>query len=736
MSFFQELKRRNVFRVAVAYVIIAWLILQVGEVLAPALRLPEWTNSALAFFLILGFPVAVFFAWAFELTPDGLRKEKDVDRSRSITQTTGRKLDFTIIALLVLALTYFAADKFIFQARTDEAPATASGSMAGETVPTIAVLPLADMSPEGDHEYFSDGLTEELLNILAKIQELQVAGRTSSFAFKGQNEDLREIGRKLNVRHILEGSVRKDEARNRVRITLQLIDADSGFHLWSETYDRDLDDIFRIQEEVAHQVADALRITLLGEDEQRLDQIASTGVDVYDLYLKGRDETRKGGFVNLERAEDYYQQALTLDPDYTPARLGLINNWGRMAATGAIAVDDAVARGLPMLEGVLEADPNNATALALMAGYVGNGLGDREAADRYYRRSLELEPRNALTLRDYGGLLYAGREVERGMALIDAALEIEPYDIEMLFAACQVAAHQRLREKALAHCRRVQELAPDGPQGFYGEALVHLYEGDMPRTLLFYRRALERDPEDFEMIAAMALFWIALGELEEAERWLERAEVVGAGQPVPIFTRVLFLELNERHGEAGRLAAEALARNMDDRHGTQLFFRRAVAQHALRTGDPELGLATYRELIPWAFEPGLAPEATALEWADDLLFIAALVKAQDPLSAQPDVLVDFVEQHASDYHPASGQNTLPYRLAAVQALRGNPAEALEHLRDYGDYMVLPYWRNDVPNNPAFYTMRDNAEFRAFVREVEAKAERQRADALALLEVGP
>ena len=235
MSFINELKRRNVIKVAAAYTIVGWLIMQAGEVLSPALHLPDWINSALAFFLLLGFPLALIFAWAFEMTPDGIKKEKDVDRSDSITTVTGQKLNYAVIALLVAALGYFAYDKFLLQPQNADTPAVVSEATTEtptEEFQTIAVLPFVNMSEDASNEYFSDGLTEELLNILAKIKELRVAGRTSSFAFKGQDDDLRIIGGKLNVKSILEGSVRKDDKRNRVRITVQLINVDDGFHLW------------------------------------------------------------------------------------------------------------------------------------------------------------------------------------------------------------------------------------------------------------------------------------------------------------------------------------------------------------------------------------------------------------------------------------------------------------------------------------------------------------------------
>ena len=227
MSFFKELKRRNVFKVAAAYIIIGWLIMQAGEVMGPALRLPEWVNSLLAFFLILGFPLAMFFAWAFEMTPEGLKKEKNVDRSQSITSTTGKKLNHTITIVLVLALGLFAFDKFVLDPDRDAAEIATAIQVAQENVVpvvepaeadnSIAVLPFVNMSSDKEQEYFSDGLSEELFNLLAKIPNLQVAARTSSFSFKGQNLEVPEIAQRLKVAHVLEGSVRK--AGNQIRIT-------------------------------------------------------------------------------------------------------------------------------------------------------------------------------------------------------------------------------------------------------------------------------------------------------------------------------------------------------------------------------------------------------------------------------------------------------------------------------------------------------------------------------------
>jgi len=217
MSFFNELKRRNVIKVVVAYIVTSWLVAQVAQLAAESFGAPDWVMKMFITLLALGFPIAIIFSWAFEMTPEGIKKERDVDRSQSITNVTGQKLNYTIIGLLVVALGYFAYDKFLLTPTAGENANVAESEQTQNSGPrTIAVLPFVNMSEDKGNEYFSDGLTEELLNILAKIKELHVAGRTSSFAFKGKEDDLRIIGEKLNVSTILEGSVRKDDKRNRV----------------------------------------------------------------------------------------------------------------------------------------------------------------------------------------------------------------------------------------------------------------------------------------------------------------------------------------------------------------------------------------------------------------------------------------------------------------------------------------------------------------------------------------
>jgi TolB-like protein len=334
-SLFQELRRRNVFRVAVAYLVLAWVVLQITDLVAPALHLPDWTMTLVVFLGIVGFPFALLFAWAFELTPEGIKRTEDVEPGDSITGSTASRLNQATTALLLLAVVILLLDRQMGLSErwsADRAPAQASAPAAGaapagqaEAVPagdsprSIAVLPFVNMSGDSEQEYFSDGISEELLNALAQIRELRVAARTSSFAFKGRNQDITEIGERLKVSTVLEGSVRK--SGQRVRITAQLINVEDGYHLWSETYDRDLVDIFAVQDEISAAIVNALKVHLTATDEPG----ARSPVDVqaYNFVLQARHNVRMRTRESLELALRQFRQALDIDENYAQAWAGM-----------------------------------------------------------------------------------------------------------------------------------------------------------------------------------------------------------------------------------------------------------------------------------------------------------------------------------------------------------------------------------------------------------------------------
>jgi len=377
MSFFEELKRRNVIRVAIAYAVGAWLVLQLTDVLVELLGLPDTAGKYVILLLVIGFPLALFFAWAFEMTPEGIKRETDVDRSESITDITGRKLDRSIIAVLALAVVFFIYDKFSTPEDVGSGSISQAGQVAGKPAsgviepdpvqtpsePSIAVLPFLNMSSDPDQEYFSDGIAEELLNLLVRVDGLKVASRTSSFVYKGENLNIPAIAEELKVNHILEGSVRK--AGNRVRITAQLIDTADDRHLWSDTFDRELNDIFAIQDEIANSIVDALK-SELGIGLESVSVEAATGnLDAYELYLKGR-----GLFIarqNLDVSTAVLRKATQLDPEFAEA-------WETLAAAESVSASWLAGDGIDhhslafeAANKALELDPGLSMAYAVLA---------------------------------------------------------------------------------------------------------------------------------------------------------------------------------------------------------------------------------------------------------------------------------------------------------------------------------------------------------------------------------
>jgi TolB-like protein len=380
MSLIAELRRRNIFRVGIAYVICAWVIAQVADLVLDNIEAPDWVMQAIMLILAIGLPLVLIFAWAFELTPEGIKRDTAVDPDDSVRHATGRRLDFIIIGFLVLAVAYFAVDKFVLESEPEQAGITPKLLPVTESVArekSIAVLPFVNMSSDLEQEYFSDGLSEEILNLLAKVPKLKVIGRTSSFAFKGKNEDLRVIGQTLGVTTVLEGSVRT--SGDRIRVTAQLIDVSDGSHLWSETYDRTMSDIFAIQDDVAAAIIDALQIHV-GTKPTRGRPTDNT--EAYALFFQARISLNAKG---LEKAEEILLKVVELDPNFAEAYELLAfcyweqSGWRITEAEGMKLIGEAAAKALAI-------NPDLAFAQALF-GSASNfsWLGEIQGLERALR---------------------------------------------------------------------------------------------------------------------------------------------------------------------------------------------------------------------------------------------------------------------------------------------------------------------------------------------------------------
>jgi TolB-like protein/Tfp pilus assembly protein PilF len=537
LSLFDELKRRNVFKVGIAYVVSAWLLLQFTEVLVGLLGLPENAGKYVILLLVIGFPVALFFAWAFELTPEGIKKERNVDRSRSITKQTGRKLDFTIIGVMAVALAYFAYDKLVLSTARDAALVEATTQAmteqtAAEDTPaqvdkSIAVLPFINMSSDKEQEYFSDGISEEILNALAKVKGLQVTGRTSSFAFKGQNQDLREIGKALGVNHILEGSVRK--SGNTVRITAQLIQVDNGFHLWSEAYDRELDDVFAIQDEIANNILQQLKATLLGE-EVTVVTAARTDTQAYDLYLLAKQRMYERTGPTIEDAAELLDRAIAIDPDYAPAyaqrgiaSLLLAEGGG---GYGNIPREQAESQAKLYLDKALALDSNLAEAWAgLGLYYYGQPTGAKQLkAIEVLQKALAINP----------GMINASNWLS--IALGNMGRPAEAYDVMMGMIARDPLYRPGIgnavgsfisfgqQEQALAFLDRIRPLIPNDAVMRSSEAAIHLSLGQVAESLALIESSIALDSSSAVVRLRRRFAWMDSHQYErvaaEGESWL------------------------------------------------------------------------------------------------------------------------------------------------------------------------------------------------------------------------
>ncbi len=385
---FDELKRRNVIRVAVAYVIAAWLVLQVADLVLENISAPAWIMQVFMLAFGLGFPLVLIFSWVYELTSEGLKREHEVDRDQSITRSTGRRLNQITIGMLLAVVLFVAYERTISPGSTNSVPVGATAI----TDKSIAVLAFEDLSPEGDHAYFAEGLSEELLNVLSQVPDLQVAGRTSSFAFKGRKMDLREIGEILNVAHILEGSVRT--SGNRIRVTAQLINASDGFHLFSETYDRDLTDIFAVQDDIAGKISTALQSELIGTVSVR--EATPTQIEAFDIYLLARQNIHTRDKDKMIEAMTLLDQAIAIDPEYAPAlaQKALVTYLlsDSRGAYGEMPAAEAISIARPLLDKALRIDSRLAEAHAISGLILSAENTSPEVAAARLRHALELNP--------------------------------------------------------------------------------------------------------------------------------------------------------------------------------------------------------------------------------------------------------------------------------------------------------------------------------------------------------
>jgi TolB-like protein len=506
--FFAELRRRNVYRAAAFYAAAAWLVVQVATQVFPFFDFPNWSVRIIVVAAIAGFPFLLLFAWFYEITPEGLKRESQIDRNESTTHHTGKKLDRLIIATLGLAVVLLLADRFVLHKDASKAAAPVSDQ-------SIAVLPFIDMSADKDQEYMSDGLAEELLDLLAKIPALHVTSRTSAFSFKGKTVDIVEIAKRLNVAHILEGSVRK--AGNRLRITVQLIDARTDTHLMSETYDRTLDDIFAVQDEIAAAVVLRLKVALLGAPPKARE----ANPKAYALVLQARELARQGTGKSHEQALATYEQALTIDPAYANALLGLAGEHLALANKGLKPTDESYRLAREAINRALTIDPDLVQAYTALSRIASDYDGDLAAAAGHIEHALALEPTNLAAISAASSLAQGLGRFDRAIELDEYALAHDPISPGRHGSLGYDYARAGRLDEAITSYRNALRLAPGRVGTQYNVGEILLRKGDAAAALI----EMQHEPEENWRLMGVTMALYSLGRKADSDAAL--AELIG-----------------------------------------------------------------------------------------------------------------------------------------------------------------------------------------------------------------
>jgi TolB-like protein/Tfp pilus assembly protein PilF len=676
-SLFQELRRRKVFRVAVAYLVVAWLLLQVVDVIAPMLELPGWVGKFVLLLLVVGLPISIFLAWAFELTPDGVKRDTGSD------------------AVPVVP--------------------TAKDATSTTTVPdgkSIAVLPFENLSRDTDNEPFTIGVHDDLITQISKIASIKTISRTSVMQYRETTKTIPQIATELGVATILEGGIQK--AGNRVRVNVQLIDASTDHHLWADTYDRQLtaENIFTIQEEIATSVAKALHATLSSDQKDRLASVPTKNMAALEEYFAGRQNLATRTVLALEKAQAQFEQAIELDPDFALAYVGLADSVVLQNVYGSLPEEEMLTRAEPLLHKALALDENLGEAHASL-GSINYHVKKFEVAEVAYKHALELNPNYSQTFLWYGSLLIDGFDrVMESFAMTAKAAELDPL-------SCTIntnlgVVHDVLGDfdAAVRQYHRVIDIDPTYAVVYPLMGFVY-WEGygDLVTAQPWFIQGIERSPASPNYPAYIGLLYLDLGDDKQAAQWIDKAIELGATTYRPNVAKAL---LALYRGDNQAIAAYA-AKAMEYRPNVWWGWA-ALAQlrnDDLRANRPQQALERYeREFPALADTEELQVNRTNFRVAIDYSLVLARSGKQQRANDLLDRCMKFINTI-----PRMGQEGYWIADAAIYALRGDTQAALTAIRDAISQGWRANWWYFLKHDPNFEAVRDGTEFQAMVEEL-------------------
>jgi TolB-like protein/Tfp pilus assembly protein PilF len=565
-NFFTELKRRNVYKVAVAYAVVAWLLLQAASIFFPAFDAPPWVMKIFIIIIILGFPVALIFSWAFEITPEGIKLESEIEPNKSIKRRTGRK-----IVAMTIALAVVAAGLFVYQlvgpdrwARRSSVESAEDGRPGGPSLPilekSIAVLPFDNLSDDKSNAYFTEGVQDEILTRLAKVADLKVIARASTQRFKSAPENLPDIAKQLGVANILEGSVQK--VGDQVRVNVQLINALTNAHLWADIYDRKLTDIFAVESEIAKSIADTLQAKLSSSAEHVLASRPTENPEAHELYLKGRYFWNRRTGVNLQKAANYFQQAIGKDPAYALAYSGLADCHVLLPAYAELGSNprDELPKALEAARKAVELDDTLGEAHTSLARALASDL-QLPAAMSEFKRAIELNPNYATAHQWFGEFLQSQGHLEEALAELKRAQELDPLSLIINSVLGFALDTVEKSDEAIAQLHKTLEIDPNfiNAYGQLGNVLEH--RGRLNEAIVEYEKCYNPMTPDPVDLANRAAAYFLAGRKAEAEQDWDKLKSLSERQYVPAYSMAVVQVAFGNRDEAIRL----LEKSYEDR---------------------------------------------------------------------------------------------------------------------------------------------------------------------------
>jgi TolB-like protein/Tfp pilus assembly protein PilF len=718
MSLIKELKRRNVVKVAIAYAVAAWLLIEIATTTFPVLTLPDWSVTLVTVLVLIGFPLALIFAWAFELTPEGLKKEKHVDRSESITHLTGRKFDFAIIGLLALALVFVVVDNYVL--RDDPAPGVSEQTEL--PVPplekSIAVLPFANRSASQEDVFFVDGLHDDLLTHISKIGSIKTISRTSVMQYRDTDKTIPQIAEELGVATIMEGGVQR--AGDTIRINVQLIDAANDEHLWAQTYDRQLTavSIFAIQSEIATAIAEELRATLSLDERQELATVPTESLPALEAYFLGKQKMEKRTTVALAEAVEYFSEAIALDPDFALAYVGLADTYRLQANYSGFPRDEMDAKGKAAIDRALQLNDRLGEAYASLAN-LRQRNNDFEGAEAAFKRALELAPNYAPAYQWFGEFLSfrVGRPAD-ALPLSRKAVELDPLSAIIVSDYAEVLTVAGRLDEAVAQYEKAIEIDSAFAIAYSRIGVIHWRtRARLDEAISWIRKSFSLDPGRRNDPAALGLVYLDLGDICQAQSWIDRSMELSPEFYTANFAMAL-LHFNRGEKTRGLKYARKLL-VINSRSSAALAL---LAKHDLKEGRYAEARGRYEQSYPALLndsEPQI--DRSNYEAAIDLAFVLSSTSEQDRANLLLDRSLTYV-------HTMPEPGWYGYRIDDVRifAQLGKKEKALAALRRAVDQGWRAYWWYYLEHDLSLASIRNDPRFQAMVKEIKADMAEQLA----------